>query len=220
NRTLKSSAVIGAALVIFAGTVASFARIAPMLLAEPIEQTPMTAAETSPAQSEPNTGAITSQPEQGSNTSINPSPKPLPSYVLIQDDEDTLKAWVGKNFRELELFQYMPVWPKGLDKGRHYVIFFSRTCEHCEAMFNRDLIHPQDAPVHAVEIPDDLNVLTSAGAWKMPDNPCEILALPLGTRWIITPPLALTIEDGVVICATPHDYRKCLGLPPLPENEP
>ena len=45
----------------------------------------------------------------------------------------------------------MPNWPSGLDDAKRYVVFYSRTCEHCEAMFLDDLLIPLDAPITAIE---------------------------------------------------------------------
>lgn len=152
------------------------------------------------------------QPEPGvpNDPNQNPNPSPVPPFFSTPAD---VQVWVGKKWRELSIFKLMPKWPADLDKGKHYVVFYSRTCEHCEAMFNEDLIIPQSAPVIAVEIPASREMLTDSAAWPMPQNVCqELLSLPLGCQWSITAPLTLTIEDGIVTCATEGDHRKCMGL--------
>lgn len=141
---------------------------------------------------------------------INPKPLPIPNswYTKVPAEQ-----WIGKPWRELEIFQLMPRWPKDMDEGRRYVVFYSRTCEHCEAMFWDDLTVPLDSPVTAVEIPQSKDVLTAPDAWAMPPvEHVELLALPLGCNWIIQPPLAVVLQDGVVTCANEGDHKACLNL--------
>jgi hypothetical protein len=121
--------------------------------------------------------------------------------------------WVGKPWTEVELLNFMETKPSGLDSGKRYVVFYNRTCDHCEEMFIYDLMDPQlAAMVTAVEVPDSETVMTSPNAWVMPMNDCELLALPLGCNWIMTTPIALRIVDGVVECAVEGSHRECLEL--------
>jgi hypothetical protein len=141
---------------------------------------------------------------------INPRPQPLPNSWYTRD----MESWVGKPWRELEIFQLMPRWPKDMDTGKRYVVFYSRTCEHCQAMFQHDLVIPLDAPVTAVEIPQSRDVVTAPDAWPMPSLAhVELLTLPLGCSWIITPPLAVTVVDGKVTCANEGDHKACMDVP-------
>jgi hypothetical protein len=82
-------------------------------------------------------------------------------------------------------------------------------------MFMDDLILPLDAPITAIEIPQSRTVLTDPGAWTMPNyKHVELAALPVGTTlWMITPPLALRLETGIVTCATEREHKACLGIP-------
>ena len=104
--------------------------------------------------------------------------------------------------------------PADLDSGTRYVVFYSRSCDHCEEMFTLAFVPDPGlaAMTTAVEIPFDTNRLRSPDAWPMPQTACELLSLPLGCDWIITPPLALRIEDGIVRCANEGDHHECMGL--------
>ncbi len=139
-----------------------------------------------------------------------PAPAPaLPGFWLLSDATE----WVGKPWTEVELFTFMNPKPSGLDSGKRYVVFYNRTCDHCEDMFRNDLTDPQlAAMVTAIEIPASKTQLTSPNAWVMPMNDCELLALPVGCDWIMTSPVALRIVDGVVECATEGDHRECMEL--------
>jgi hypothetical protein len=140
---------------------------------------------------------------------VNPNPAPLPASWYAAD----LSAWIGKPWRQIDLFKLMPRWPSGMDQGKRFVVFYSRTCEHCEQMFQEDLIFPLAAPVTAVEIPASATQLTDEGAWDMPPTDCELLPLPLGCRWIINAPLTLAVENGIITCATEGDHKECMELP-------
>jgi hypothetical protein len=161
-----------------------------------------------------NGGAPHSQPDvaQPADAAVNPSPQPLPSNWFT--NEGQVAGWVGKPWREVELFQLMPRWPRDLDTGKRFVVFYSRTCEHCQAMFSEDLSRPLAAPVTAIEIPDSRTQMTSSSAWPMPQTTVnvELMSLPLGPLWLITPPLAITIENGIVTCAEETSHKKCFGL--------
>lgn len=143
------------------------------------------------------------------------SPQPETIRLPAHWYETDFASWVGRPWRDLDLFRFMPQKPTGLDEGTQYVVFYSRTCEHCEEMFRRDLgTRPELARnVVAVEIPASRRVLTSPDAWPMPATEVrEFLALPLSVNWVITPPIAVRLEDGIVRCAQEGDHRPCLGL--------
>ncbi|MEE8459171.1 MAG: MauE/DoxX family redox-associated membrane protein [Phycisphaerales bacterium] len=133
----------------------------------------------------------------------------LPPYWFASD----VSEWVGKRWTEVDLFTFMDPKPSGLDSGTRYVVFYNRTCDHCEDMFREDLVDPQlAAMVTAIEVPDSKQNLRSSNAWVMPFNKAELLALPVGCDWIMTTPLTLRIVDGVVECATEGDHSECMEL--------
>lgn len=166
-------------------------------------------------------GGITTQPAGpttvpvvsiASDRTVNPSPMHPPrSWYIKGKAED----WVGQPWRELDLFKLMVKWPKqDLDHGKHYVVFYSRTCEHCEAMFYDDLIgQPADYPLTAVQLPSSSDEMTPDYSWTMPGVKFELLEMPLGCNYVVTPPIALRIVDGKVECATEgEDHKTCLEL--------
>jgi hypothetical protein len=153
--------------------------------------------------------AQTPQPADVTDPTINPNPLPIPNSWYTRD----MDKWVGQRWRDLEIFQIMPRWPKAMDEGKHYIVFYSRTCEHCEEMFRYDLIVPLDGPVTAVEIPFSKTEMRPADAWAMPESaPMEHLELPMGCNWIVQTPLVIAVQDGKVICAIEGDHKPCMGL--------
>ena len=148
-------------------------------------------------------------PVQPDGPTVNPAPAALPGYWFASEVE----SWIGKPWQEIDLFTYMRKWPKEMDSAKRYVVFYSRTCDHCEAMFWEDLTDPVlGSMVTAVEVPQSKSVLTSSDAWPMPATECELLALPLGCDWIITAPLTITVENSNVTCTTEGDHIQCMGL--------
>ncbi|MHC4414741.1 MAG: MauE/DoxX family redox-associated membrane protein [Planctomycetota bacterium] len=140
---------------------------------------------------------------------INPDPAPLPGYWFASDVE----SWIGTPWREVDLFTYLPRWPRDMDGEMRYVVLYSRTCDHCEDMFHQDLTDPAlGSMVTAIEVPDSKTQMTSPDAWPMPETECERLQLPLGCDWILTSPLTITVEGGIVTCATEGDHKRCMGL--------
>jgi hypothetical protein len=194
---------VGAALVlVIAGFAGSFARVIPAgraMVPNPDDGTTIN-------DPDPGGGNTPAPPD---DPTVNPSPTPLPGYWFTSDTD----AWVGKPWREIELFTFMPKWPRDLDSGRRFVVFYGRTCEHCEDMFREDLALPAlGSIVSAVEVPYSKTALRGPNAWPMPQTPCEHLKLPLGCDWIITTPLVVAVENGIVTCVQEGDHTECMGI--------
>ena len=110
-----------------------------------------------------------------------------------------ISDWVGMPWRKVPLVQFMRTWPKDMDTAVRYMVFYSRTCDHCQEMFDRDLTDPAlGSMTVAVEVPESKTLLTSPDAWFMPSTEVEHLSLPLGYDWIMTTPVTLRIENGIV----------------------
>lgn len=170
-----------------------------------------------PAREQVQNGGDEENGTRSADPTINPAPMAVPATWYIKEaiDGQQITGWIGKPWRQLDLFRLMARWPKDMDEGKRYVVFYSRTCEHCETMFYDDLTGPLDAAVVAVEIPFDRTQRHGPGAWSLPwQGPpptVEMLELPLGCSYVVTPPIALTIENGLVTCAVEGDHKACLG---------
>lgn len=140
----------------------------------------------------------------------NPGVK-LPSYWVATDIADN---WPGKHWSKIDLFSYVKNKPAGLDSGTHYVVFFGRTCEHCEAMFHEDLApNPAlSAQVTAIEVPVEADRLRGDDPWPLPETNCTFGQLRLGPNWIMTTPVTVRLQDGIVQCAQEGGHKECMGL--------
>jgi hypothetical protein len=80
-------------------------------------------------------------------------------------------------------------------------------------MFTYDLVDPALGSITtAVMVPHDKDELLGPDPFFMPDTECEHLKLPLGCEWLITTPLTIAIEDGIVTCAEEGSHAECMGL--------
>jgi len=148
-------------------------------------------------------------------SSRNPSPLPLPSYWYMGDSE--IEGWAGSSWHELNLIQLMPRWPKNDPAiGTRYLVFYRRSCSHCEEMFHNDFAANAELSRHvvAIEIPEDTDRLRDPdNAWPMPEIELDdMLELPVGTDWIVPTPLTIKLVDGRVTCVEPEGHRRCMGL--------
>lgn len=120
----------------------------------------------------------------------------LPSYYVLDTDD-----WVGRNISDIDLIQYIPDLPETIHEGRQYMIFFSKTCDHCQMLLEFHFAFGEVAPTTLVAIPESKSGFETEGLLDQPCLDCTELELPVGTDWLMTPPVLVAIEDGVVQCA-------------------
>jgi hypothetical protein len=119
-----------------------------------------------------------------------------PGYYVTKTGD-----WQGERWSELELAAYMSRQPQDVDEGQRYVIFYSRSCDHCQALFERYFSAPAPVPTTIVAIPETKAGFTRETWLEMHCEGCEELELPAGTDWIMTTPIVVALEDGKVVCA-------------------
>lgn len=145
------------------------------------------------------------QPDQSDQTAPTPT-KPPGTYVTHPDE------WVGKRFEDLDIYQWVRGWPENLDEGQQYVIFYSRSCDHCQELFEVHFYQPV-VPTTIVAIPEKKRGFDTDAELPMNCRDCTELELPIGTTWMTSPPLVVALNNGVVECATEAEdiYEpKCL----------
>lgn len=125
-----------------------------------------------------------------------PGSLPLPKNYLF--DQET---WAGKKWEDLKIARIMKVWPKDINVGKRYVVFYSRTCDHCRDLFQNNFTGELVIPTTVVAIPEEATGFATKGVLPMPCTSCEKLELPIGPFWYGTPPIVVALEDGVVKCA-------------------
>lgn len=145
--------------------------------------------------------------DAGPTVRMNPDLQPVPQYWLSENLGDL----VGRPWTEFELFDYMEQWPSVPDVGTRYVVFYGLNCEHCEGMFKDHLTMPELARMTtAVLVPFGKDERAADGAWTMMETECELLELPLGADWIMTTPVTLRIEDGMIAAIQEGDHLSAM----------
>jgi len=120
----------------------------------------------------------------------------LPAYYSL-DTAD----WPGQPARNIDLLSWIPNLPATLDDGQQYVILYSRTCEHCYELLLEHFSYDPPAATTLVAIPEMKDGFIEDGQIENPCIDCLELELPIGVDWLMTPPIVIAIENGVITCA-------------------
>ncbi|MEM7245988.1 MAG: hypothetical protein AAF533_11640 [Acidobacteriota bacterium] len=121
-----------------------------------------------------------------------------PPHVLVD-----ARDWAGRDFLELEIARHVD-WPADLDVGPRYVVFYSKSCDHCRDLLESHFDGQRAVPAVLVAIPEERTGFAPE-RWldvHFCEDCVEQRELPPGTEWIVAPPLVVAIEDGEVLCAT------------------
>ncbi|MAB83556.1 MAG: hypothetical protein CMJ24_09010 [Phycisphaerae bacterium] len=132
----------------------------------------------------------------------------LPAYYLVDASD-----WVGRNVRDIDMIEYIDGLADSLQAGRQYLIFYSRTCDHCQMLLEMHFGFGSPVPTTLVAVPENKGGFETDGLLDQPCMDCRELELPVGCEWLLTPPLVLALEDGVVKCAKEaedSDVPECL----------
>ncbi|MBT5366275.1 MAG: hypothetical protein HOL14_07100 [Phycisphaerae bacterium] len=112
--------------------------------------------------------------------------------------------WIGKDIHSIDLFSWVKEWPHDISDGKQYVIFYSLTCDHCEALL-WEYFEFLTVPTTLVAIPQSTDGFNYDGAFENPCMDCDTTELLIGTDWIIGTPLLVAIDNGIVKCATENE---------------
>ncbi len=119
----------------------------------------------------------------------------IPSLVTVKPAN-----WIDKKWTDVEFSKYAQGWPADIADGRKYIIFYSRSCDHCQALLNYFFYDPP-ADTIIVAVPETKSGFDVENELPMQCANCIELELPVGTEWFLTPPLVVALEDGIVKCA-------------------
>ena len=121
----------------------------------------------------------------------------LPAYY-----QPPVESWIGQPIDSIDLVQWTAGLPADLKEGRRYLIYFSHTCEHCFELLLTHFDFDLPAPTTLVAIPETIDGFEEDGHLENPCIDCgAVLKLPVGVDWLMTPPIVIAIEDGIVHCA-------------------
>jgi hypothetical protein len=138
--------------------------------------------------------------EKGNTDNNDPALPSLPSSWYPQN----IASWVDKSVDDIELFNWVKDWPIDIHEGKQYIIFYSLTCDHCEALLWEYFEFPS-SPTTLVAIPQSTEGFDYESAFENPCYDCKMTELRIGTDWIIGTPLVVAIENGIVKCAIENE---------------
>jgi len=116
------------------------------------------------------------------------------------------ESWKGQRLdaQELMLLVQRPL-PANLNIGRHHIVFMREDCDHCHELLNSYFSGPLTTPTITISIPDATGELL-----ENPCTECGKATLPKGITYVLSTPVLLTVEDGVVIgiCTDSDDANR------------
>ncbi|MEE2972542.1 MAG: hypothetical protein VX672_05405 [Planctomycetota bacterium] len=183
---LRFGAVVSAVAV---GAILGFGRPRPVIKLAP--QPPATVAEA--------TGDSTNEATPAVTEGWGAPPEQLEPFYFTEFSE-----WVGKPLSAQPIARLvsrpLPDW---IDRDRCHLVLYRADCENCHALLEDHFSGPLETPVIAVEIPDS----DPEQALAMPCDACLLHELPAGTQYVVTTPVLLTVENGVVlaVCENSED---------------
>ena len=158
---------------------------------------------------------------------LTPAPKPAPRIDqtdIARDEEGRLRVnnfypeeWLNKTLEQTEISRHLPELPELVGSETTVVMFYSPYCEVCHEIFDNQISPDPPARVVAIEVPAAGDPSTR----EMPEKndvycpDCVMMNLPGGPMWLITTPVVMTMQDGVITCvstATDADPERCLDL--------
>lgn len=130
----------------------------------------------------------------GNNTA--PPTTQLPAYYALDTSD-----WPGQRAEDIDLISWIPGLPDSINDGQQYLILYSRTCEHCYELLLEHFSYDPPAPTTLVAIPETTDGFIEDGQLQSPCIDCAELDMLVGVDWLMTPPVVIAIEDGVIRCA-------------------
>ena len=150
----------------------------------------------SPQQTTPTAPALTQDPQMQNATTEPTTPISLPAYYALDTDQ-----WVDQPLQDIELFQWIPGLMNRVGTGQHYIVLYSRTCEHCQELLLEHFSMALPAPTTLIAIPERTDGFNTEGELENPCIDCAEMELPVGVDWLMTPPIVVAVDEGRVVCA-------------------
>ncbi len=151
------------------------------------------AAAPSPAADSPSASAAAVQAVDPPPTSASPWPK-RPATAQPYYIPDFAK-WKGTRLDSQDIaLLTSPPPPDSINSGSWIVMLYREDCDHCHEILLNHFSGDLPIPVLAIAIPDT----DPAGALEMPCGKCELRKLVKGPDYVLTTPVLLRLQDGVI----------------------
>jgi len=138
-----------------------------------------------------------------------------PTAKLVAAELD-FASYIGKPFAETPIREHLPELTALTLEGRSYVVFYNPRCGSCHTLFETHFAGAVEGKVIAVKVPPERNaVLLPTDQPETVNCPeCHFLELPAGPVWLMTPPVLVVVDDGVITCVDERGGDACMVPPP------
>ena len=122
--------------------------------------------------------------------------------------------WIGECWTETELAPHARPLPKDFGKGTWYVLFYRKDCEHCHELMARFFTGTLSIRTVAIAVPEPEGFPDAFDDLGMPCTDCVQRELPVGPNYVMSTPVLVRVEEGIVQCAAEVDAKadlpKCI----------
>ncbi len=118
-------------------------------------------------------------------------------------------TWTGTRLDAQEMVRLIdPGAPEGLNSGTWFVMFYREDCEHCHELLAEHFSGTLATPTLTIAIPDT----DPAASLEMPCGECQQRRLVKGPEYVLTTPVLMRVEDGVITrMAADHEDRDSIA---------
>lgn len=119
--------------------------------------------------------------------------------------------WVGRSIIETPIGQFTPDAIEQLgEKG--ILILYNPRCGTCHDMFDVHFSEGADLPIVAIDVPptEEAVLLESEYDDQVDCPTCVFMTLPEGPLWLVSVPIVMMVENGVVTCVSKDGPGDCL----------
>lgn len=120
--------------------------------------------------------------------------------------------WESRRIEEIELTTYVPELSRLTAEGTSTVVLYNRGCGDCHDLFEVHFSEGYDHQVIAIEVPPTKDAELAPG-YRTDDVVCKdciYTSLPAGPLWLVSPPVVMTVTDGVITCCNGGRDVSCL----------
>lgn len=117
-------------------------------------------------------------------------------------------TWLNTRLDSQEFARLMtPAPPESINQGTWFILLYRMDCDHCHELMTEHFTGHLATPVLAIAIPDT----DPAASLEMPCEECQLRTLVKGPEYVLTTPVLLRLENGVITrMATDHEDTAAL----------
>ncbi len=115
------------------------------------------------------------------------------------------RDWEGRCWTQTELAPHAGPLPPGFEEGTWYVMFYRKDCDHCHDLMTRFFTGTLPIRTVAIAVPEPEGFPDPFDDLGMPCTECVQRELPVGPNYVMSTPVLVRVEDGIVRCAAEVD---------------